>query len=199
MKISSSLKKIIVSSARLKLINIFYSNINEIFFVRQLVRLAGEEINSIRRELDNLKNANLILPEARGNRLYYGVNPEHPLTLDLINLALKSSGLAHSIRKNKLKIGNIDVLFYSFEYATKKQLLETDQIDILIIGKIKSVKELDTLIKNEEKNIGREINYMIMDEKEYKLRRQKRDSFLIDFLLRSPLIIFGNIVALNNL
>jgi len=60
MKIQTSLKRIFTSQTRLKLINILFYQPEEIFYVRQLVRLTGEEINSVRRELGNLQKSGLI-------------------------------------------------------------------------------------------------------------------------------------------
>ncbi|KKU20126.1 MAG: Transcriptional regulator, partial [Candidatus Saccharibacteria bacterium GW2011_GWA2_46_10] len=60
MKVETSLKTILTSKTRCKLINIFFTRPRELYFVRQLVRLCGEEINSVRRELSSLKNINLL-------------------------------------------------------------------------------------------------------------------------------------------
>ena len=50
MKIQTSLKQLLVSQTRLKLITVLFANPKEIYYVRQLVRLVEEEINSVRRE-----------------------------------------------------------------------------------------------------------------------------------------------------
>src|SRR5574344_1602885 len=93
MKIQTSLKYLFVSQTRLKLINVLFYSPQEIFYVRQLVRLVDEEINSVRRELDNLKKAGLINFEWRGNRLYYWANQNSPLFTNLITIANQNSGL----------------------------------------------------------------------------------------------------------
>ena len=90
MKIQTSLKRIFISQTRLKLINIFFYKPEEIFYVRQLVRLADEEINSVRRELDNLQKSGLINSERRGNRLYYWADKQSPLFTNLVIIANQS-------------------------------------------------------------------------------------------------------------
>ena len=47
----ASLQDLFVSKVRVKLLQIFLSEPKEIFYVRQLVRKADEEINAVRREL----------------------------------------------------------------------------------------------------------------------------------------------------
>ncbi len=190
MKVSHSFKRLLTSQTRLKLINILFYSPEEIFFVRQLVRLTGEEINSVRRELENLSEASIISKEARGNRLFYWANPQHYLYYDLMILANKHSGLGAELQENHLKLGKLKAVFYGQDFL--KHLSEShDSIDILIIGEI-SLKMVDDIIKTEEKNLGREINYMVMDKNEYRLRLNKRDPLLIDFFINYPALIIGD-------
>ena len=67
----ASLQDLFVSKVRVKLLKIFLSNPGKIFYVRQLVRLAGEEINAVRRELARMEERGLVKKERRANRLYY--------------------------------------------------------------------------------------------------------------------------------
>jgi predicted transcriptional regulator len=69
MKVSHRLKHLFTSQTRSKLITIFFSRVTELYYVRELVRATGEEINSVRRELENMKQSGLIASENRGNRL----------------------------------------------------------------------------------------------------------------------------------
>ena len=50
------LRDLIVSKVRIKLLQTFLGNPKEIFYVRQLVRAVGEEINAVRRELARMEN-----------------------------------------------------------------------------------------------------------------------------------------------
>lgn len=187
MRPSHSLKSLFVSATRQKLLQIFFSQPKEIFYVRQLVRLAGEEINSVRRELKNLQNGSLVLCEPRGNRVYYGANPRSWLFTDLLIITAKTSNLAAGIKTNHQKIGRIEIMMYSFPFLSGES---GGGIDIIIVGQI-SLKALETLVLEEETRLKREINYMVMDRPEFRLRRQKRDPILVDFFLNSPSIIIG--------
>jgi len=52
--------------------------------------------------------------------------------------------------------------------------------------------ELGALIREEEKRRGREINYSVMEENEFKFRKNNRDPFLVQFLLRGRIMIIGD-------
>jgi hypothetical protein len=190
MKVSHSYHSLITSITRQKLINIFFYSPENIFYVRELVRLTREEINSVRRELANLESSSILLKEIRGNRLYYWANSSSYLYYNLQILANKHVGLGAKFQENHLKLGKLKALFYSQEFLLHR-LQNHGNIDLLIIGEV-SLKLTEELVKTEEKVIGREINYMVMDISELNLRLSKRDPIMVDFLLKYPCQIIGN-------
>lgn len=189
MKVETSLNSVLTSKTRCKLICIFFGNPKELFYVRELVRLTGEEINSVRRELANLKKANILLSETRGNRLYYTTNIRHHLFNSLLLLAYRNSDLAIKLDKAKLLLVSFSFLLW--------QKPRPDSIDLIIVGEL-PLREVENAIHAEEKRRNVEINYMVMDHSELKLRQNKRDPFIVDFFLSSPLVIIGNPALLEN-
>src|SRR5277367_1698045 len=65
------------SKTRVKLLQLFYSNPNRSFYVREITRKIDEQINSVRRELSNLLSIGIITSDANNNRLYYEVNQSY--------------------------------------------------------------------------------------------------------------------------
>jgi hypothetical protein len=65
------------SKTRVKLLQLFYSNPNRAFYVREITRKIDEQINSVRRELSNLLSIGIITSDATNNRLYYEVNQDY--------------------------------------------------------------------------------------------------------------------------
>ncbi len=189
MKIQNNLKRLFVSRTRLKLIQIFFYHPQNFSYVRQLVRLTGEEINSIRRELFNLKSAGVILSESRANKLYYWANPDSPFFLELLTLANQTVGLGLALYDRRDQLLGLKSLLYSQRFAAGGPAV-SNSVDLILIGDI-APREIEPLIKDEEQRRGREINYMLMPRSEYKLRRQKRDPFIVDFFLDHPLLIIG--------
>ncbi len=191
MKVQTSLKQLFISQTRLKLITIFFSNPKEIYYVRQLVRLVDEEINSVRRELENLKKSGIIESEWRGNRLYYWANKQSPVFYDLLILANKNSGLGLKLQHKNETLSPIKLVLYNYKFAVGEKRSQ-DGIDLIIVGDLFSLKEVDLLVKQEEEMRGHEINYMVMDKNEFQMRKQKRDQFIVDFFLSCPIVIIGS-------
>ena len=62
------------SKTRVKLLHLFFNNMERSFFVREITRIVDEQINSVRRELANMKEIGIISSSEKSNKLYYSVN-----------------------------------------------------------------------------------------------------------------------------
>jgi len=184
------LRDIIVSRCRIKLLQIFLSNPSEIFYVRQLVRMSGEEINAIRRELLRMEKASMVEKENRGNRIYYWFNHNYYFYNDLLSLVSKTVGLGGNILKNKSKIGKVRIAMLSGRYVRGMPIKE-GLVDLLLVGEV-NLQELSRVIKEEESQIGREINYTVMTKEEYDFRKKRRDPFLLGILSDIRIMLIGD-------
>lgn len=184
------LEDIIVSKVRVKILHIFFSNPAELYHVRDLVRRTEEEINAVRRELLHLETAGLLKKEARGNRLYYWLNPNYQIYRELLEIVSKEVGLGEQIIKNKNRIGKIVYCVFLSKFV-KKMVREEDEVDVLVVGNV-IMAELAGLIKVEEEKRGREINYTAMTEEEFNFRKKRRDPFLLGILIKSKVMIIGD-------
>ncbi len=187
----ADLSDIITSKVRIKILDLFFSNLKEMYHVRGIVRETSEEINAVRRELTHLESVGILKKEPRGNRVYYWVRPEHPLFGDLVSAVVKSTGLGASIIENRNKIGKVSFVMFSGKFARGKERKKDDQVDILVIGEV-VLPELASLIRVEESKRNREINYTVMSREEFDFRKKRRDPFLLGILSGSRTMIIGD-------
>lgn len=186
----ASLQDFIVSRVRVKLLKQFLIDPAEMYYVRQLTRKTGEEINAIRRELQKLEKIGFLNSEKRGNRLYYYPNKSYDFYPDMINLVAKTTGLGLAIRQKRNKIGKIKFAVMSGKYARRAERDEND-VDLLVVGTI-IVPELGQIIQAEEKDRGAEINYTVMTMDEFQFRKDRRDPFLLGILSQSRIMLIGD-------
>src|SRR3989344_1553805 len=130
------LTDLFVSKVRVKLLKIFLSQPQEIFYVRELVRLSGEEINAVRRELARLESRGVVKKEPRANRLYYSFIKTYPFYQDLLSLVAKTTGLGAEIVKHKNKLGNIRFAMLSGRFVRFLPRKSEEDIDLLLVGQI---------------------------------------------------------------
>ncbi len=187
----ADLGDIVTSKVRIKLLELFFGNPNELYHVRAVVREVKEEINAVRRELSRLEEAGILKKEQRGNRVYYWVRSDYPMYGDLISLVAKNTGLGLSIISNKSKLGKLNHIMFSGKFARYKDRKKDDEVDILVIGEV-VLPELATIIRVEESKRGREINYTVMSRDEFDFRKKRRDPFLLGILAGSRVMIIGD-------
>lgn len=183
------------SKTRVKLLQLFYSNPNRSFYVREITRKIDEQINSVRRELANLLNVGIIVSDNTNNRLYYEVNQEYefyePLRVifgggTMTTTAKKTeAGVAPKTRKaaltpeeEKLKaLGNLEVVLFTGQFTRD----EMSGIDVLVVGDVNQ-NALAKYIAELESQENKEIRYTVMPPAEFNYRRQIKDRFITTVL-----------------
>ncbi len=170
------------SKTRVKLLQLFYSNPNRSFYVREITRKIDEQINSVRRELANLLSIGIISSDDQQNRLYYEVNQKYefyrPLAAIFGKGSVKDLGKAPAAKSDDVSdirnIGNVQLALLTGQFTRD----ETAGIDLLIVGDVNGVK-VQKYVKDLEEKEGREVRYAVMDLKEYEYRKQIKDRFLL--------------------
>lgn len=187
----AELNDIITSKVRIKILELFFSDVTEMYHVRGLVRETDEEINAVRRELERLEKAGILKKEPRGNRLYYFIRQDYPFFSEILSIVAKTKGLGYEILQNKSKIGKINYVMFSGRMVRKKPKRKEDEVDILVVGDV-VLPELAALIRKEESKRRREINYTVMTREEFEFRKKRRDPFLHGILSGGRVMIIGD-------
>lgn len=181
---------LITSKSRISLLNVFLASPYEMYHVRELVRRTNDEINAVRRELAYLEKKGILTREPRANRVYYSLSKQYTFYQDLLYLGAKTIGLGVEILKNRARLGKLKYVMFSGKFARYLKKSHED-IDLLIVGVV-VLPELALLIKNEERRIGREINYTIMTEEEFAFRKKRNDPFILSILSGSRVMLIGD-------
>ncbi len=186
----NSLKDFMISKVRVKMVELFFNNQNEMYYVREITREVKEEINAVRRELDRMLAAGILKSEQRGNRLYYSLNTKYLFFQELQQMVAKSTGLGNKIRKARRKLGTVSFVMFSARFI-KGLPPRHNELDLLVVGDI-VLPELEDLVKQEEKRLEREINYAVFSDDEFDFRKTRRDPFIMDVLYGSRVMIIGS-------
>ena len=184
------LEALISSKVRVKLLTLFLLNPESEFYVREIVRMTGENINGVRRELANLESFGLLIGRRRGNQHYFTVNRDFFLYTDLQQLVLKTEGVARVIRENLSSLQNIECMFIYGSFARGTAGGRSD-IDLFIVGDVNE-EVLIPLVHTGERAINREINYTLMRGSEFAQRRETGDPFVKNVMGERKIMIIGS-------
>jgi DNA-binding Lrp family transcriptional regulator len=207
------LEQLFGSKTRVNLLRIFLNNPSQPYYLRELARKLKTQLNSVRREVNNLeklgiiKSVQLAPSEAegkkskkakkikRGSKKYFLADTDFILYPELKGLLLKAQLLLERrfVRKvekmAKVKLFILTGIFVGLEgFAT----------DMLLVGTVNR-KKLAKVVRDFEKELNRNINYTFMSVQEFRYRHDITDRFLYDILEGRKIVIIDNItVEYNN-
>lgn len=200
------------SKTRVKLLQLFYSNPNRAFYVREITRKIDEQINSVRRELSNLLSIGIITSDANNNRLYYEVDQGYeyfkPLAMIFGGMEITAAeakpakkdgkeapapatpkadvAAEHPMAKSFRGLGKVELALLSGQFTRD----ELSGIDILIVGDINQSKA-DKFIAELEKAENKELRYAILALDNYRYRVQIKDRFISNVLAAKKQVIIN--------
>jgi predicted transcriptional regulator len=187
------------SRTRVKILSVMLKNPDEEYYVRELTRKLGEQINSVRRELANLQSIGMVKSKEKDHRLYYHVNRRFPYFVEFQRLFEKAphpeaEKIVAKPEEDELtgkirSLGNITFAMLSGAFLKKQSV-----VDIFLVGDINKVK-LSKLVSEFEREMGKEINFTVMTTDEYYYRRSLYDRFLGEVLDSDKIVLIDQVGA----
>ncbi len=203
------LGKLFGSNTRVKILKLFILHPKERFYIRQISRDLKLQLNSVRRELENLeqfglltannlnKNEDLGLVETisdqgaakksrekkldinvKSEKKYYQADTDFVLYEEIKSLLIKAQFLYERDFVDKLqKAGKPRLLILTGFFVNKQNGL----VDMLLVGRFNKPR-LIKIIRDLEGELGKEVNFAVMDLREFKYRKDITDVFLYDIL-----------------
>lgn len=179
------LEQLFGSNTRVDMLRLFFRHPEQSFFVREITRALDTQINAVRRELQILveakilvevipKDADLEKPGAK-LRKYYRVNVESSLYSELQNLILKEQVLEEQGLVNDIieKAGGVKFLLITGRFTETPDAPS----DMLIVGELKQ-RNLSKLVEAYEAKYDVPVRYTTLTEEEFFERRHMMDKFL---------------------
>ena len=160
------LELLIPSQTRITLLTLFLMNPGREYYIREIERTTGEHYAAIHSELSNLESLGLLSRRRRGNQVYFKVNQDFFLYHELQQIILKTEGISKVFREQLQNLEGISCLFLYGSYAAGTAGFKSD-IDLFIVGDIDEDAVL-TAIGAAEEELGREINYTLMTDEEFR-------------------------------
>ena len=175
---------------------LFLKQPDEKYFVRELTRKIDAQLNSVRRELNNLVELGVVEVTSSDNKeektdrkKYYQVNKHFTLFDELRALFTKASILIQQdLVKSVIEGQPVQALILSGSFVGTTE----SETDMLIVGSPEP-KSLQERIVAFETALGREINYTVMATDEYLYRKDISDRFLASILDNDNVVIHNTL------
>jgi len=199
------LEQLFGSKTRIKILRLFFRNQEKAFFVREISREIGVQINAVRRELElllaldiiskaDMKSKDKDKENEIGEKLrrYYKINLDCIIYNEMQALILKENviGEQELINNLKEKAGKIDLLVLTGKFTG----IENINTDLLLVGDIKT-RNIKKIIEEYEKKLGFQIKYTIMNREEFIERRYVMDKFIYSVFEVENVIVINELAV----
>lgn len=172
------LKSFFGSKTRVKLLGLFLLHPQNEYFIRELTRILKEQINSIRRELNNLRKVGLLKTYTKNRKKYFYLNTEFQLLEEFRNIFAKTAEPQDEVVKAVAKFGAVDFLLLTGQFVG--QIAKDDtSVDMLVVGDVDK-DGLKTFLDKEL--TAQKVRFTVMGRADFLYRLDCKDKFVLDLL-----------------
>ena len=203
------LEQLFGSKTRVRILRLFLNNPSQPYYLRELTRKLKSQLNSVRREINNLGKMGIIksvkpaedkeAKEAKGKKMisggkkYFITDTDFILYPELKTLFLKAQLLSEKSFVRKIEnLASVKLLILTGVFVG----LQNASTDLLLVGAVNR-RKLAKIAKEFEKDLNHGINYTVMSQQEFRYRRDITDRFLYDILEGKKMVIVDKITKLD--
>jgi len=167
------------SRVRARLIKFFMLNDKQPYTLRDLAQKNKFGRRQILGELTRFSKIKMVIARSRRGEKIFETNRNFIFYPELRNLVIKSNtqpecrSLGRIKDLGKVKLALISGVFLNFPKS---------RADLLIVGDELSRAKVKHLLESLEAEVGKEINYSVMNSEEFKYRTDMLDKFTMEFL-----------------
>ena len=181
------LKPLFSSKTRINILRTFFKNPTQEMYIREITRATGEQINSIRRELESLEAIGLFSSKSKAGKKYFKINTAFIFYADFYSLFQKVNTPAFEITEALKKMSKkIDLIVLTGKFV---EISEEDvPVDLFVVGDIQKEK-IDKYLQTRE---GNKVRFALLSRADF-LHRVKQK----DHVLKHIFSFSQNIIPLN--
>lgn len=182
------LEQLFGSTARTQILKFFCLHAQEKIFMRELARRLDLQLNSVRRELDNLEDFGFLKSAEENGKKYYFANQDFPLLLEIKNMILKAVTLEDMYMADKMsRVPGLKLLVFT-GMLTKAPTLT----DVLIVGKVKK-RDFDRYLKKIADGLPHELRFTFLTTDDYLYRLSVVDKFIYDIWAHNRIVVLDKL------
>lgn len=130
--------------------------------MRGLADEFGESTNAIRKELNNLTSAGILVKESDKNRIAYMANVKHPFFTNIQDIIRKYLGLDKLLEQILERMGEVDQVVLVGDISKG---IDSGKIDVVVTGDNLNEDYILSLSNKIEQMIDRKVVLTLLDER----------------------------------
>jgi len=188
---TDNLSRTLFGKTRRAVLSLLYSQVDDAFYLRQIVRAAGVGLGAVQRELKQLSDAGIIQRIVRGRQVYYQANPQCPVFAELKALVMKTVGIAAVIQAALAPLADRIRIAAIYGSIARSEEYRGSDVDLLIVGEA-TFAEIVSALHQAQSTINREINPTVYPPAEFRSKVGAGHHFLNAVLKEPVLFLVGD-------
>ena len=173
------------------LLALFFTQPEQSFYLRQIVRMARIGQGATQRELARWVKAGLLLRTRRGNQVNYQANSASPVFAELKALTVKTTGVADVLQEALDGLsGRITAAFVHGSLAQGTEKADSD-VDVVVVGDA-TFRDVVAALNGAQEKMGREVNPTVYSETEFRKKLRAGHHFLTTVIKTPKLFLIGD-------
>lgn len=188
----SQLGDALFTTTQQNVLGLLYTQADRSFYTKEILRLTGMGVATIKRELDRMVSAGILTLTKVGNQHHYQANPDCPIYQELLSIVSKTFGIADVIKKALITLDEeIDYAFVYGSIAKGEENAKSD-IDLMIVAPSLEYADVINNLMDVEKLLGRPINPTLYTSKQIKNKLKSKNAFISRVMEQDKLWIKGS-------
>jgi predicted nucleotidyltransferase len=189
----SKLADALLTKTQQKVLQLLYGRTDRSFYTKEILRLTGMGVHTIKRELDRMVASGILTRSKIGNQIHFQANPECPLFEELISIVKKTVGVT-DVLADALELIADDVLV-AFVYGSVAKGSEQakSDIDLMIVANHLNYTELMGLLLPASETLKRPINPSVYTQAEFENKLNQGNHFLKKVMAQEKIPIIGEL------
>lgn len=175
---------------RRKVLALLLTNPSKSLHLRELARLTAASPGTLKKELDALTTAGLLLVCKVGNQTQFSANTQHPIYPELLALIHKTIGLHDVLAAALEPLGELVEVAFVFGSVASATETSYSDVDLLLIGSA-AFGQVVNAIYDAQTTLGREINPKVMTRQEWQEKRTQGNVFVTELLNKPKVFVVG--------
>jgi DNA-binding transcriptional ArsR family regulator len=174
-----------------EVLKLFFQNTEQELYLREIARILGKEPGLFQRDIESLVKEGILKDERRANLRYFKLNKDYSLYKEIKQIIFKTLGIGAQLQRLVNDLLEIEQSFIFGSIAKNNEYAESD-IDLMLIGAVDQ-DLLISKIDKVEKELKREVNYVLYNKEEILKKLKEKNDFLTKIFKESKIILKGNL------
>lgn len=179
-----------------RVLGLLFTHPEQSFHLNRIVRLAGVGSGAVRRELDRLVSAGLVIRLRIGNQVHYQVDSASIVFEELRGLVTKTAGVADTLRNALAPLASEIESAFIYGSVAKSMDHAGSDIDLMVISDQLDYAAILARLETCTEQLVRPVNPVLYSSSEF-ARKQSNTKFLQRVLKQPRIHLIGKEVESN--